>query len=136
MNMLIPGFALTLALGAGWQLSHLAAQAQPVQETITKVWVATQPEALKQGAQLYAQNCAICHGKTGKADGPAARSLKPSPRDFSKGEFKYTKTDSERLQFIKKGKGPMPAWEHTLTDEQITDIITFIHTLKAKKTES
>lgn len=117
---------LTLALLAAWS-GHFYASAQPAHGQAPAA-----PEALKRGAELYAKNCALCHGKTGKADGPIARSLKPAPRDFSKGEFKYTASDAERLQFIKKGKGPMPAWEKTLTDAQINDVILFIHTLKAK----
>jgi high-affinity iron transporter len=118
--------ALTFALLAAWS-SQIYAAAQPVPRL-----AAASPEALKRGAELYAKNCALCHGKTGKADGPVARSLKPAPRDFSKGEFKYTTTDAERLQFIQKGKGPMPAWEKTLTEAQINDVILFIHSLKAK----
>jgi mono/diheme cytochrome c family protein len=127
------GFILILVSAQNGQMVHTSAQAEPLANN--RILIAAKTEET-QGAQLYAQNCAICHGKTGKADGPAARSLKPSPRDFSTGEFKYTKNDAERLQFIKKGKGPMPAWEKTLTDAQINDIITFIHTLKAKKSDT
>src|SRR4051794_18913689 len=38
---------------------------------------------LARGAQLYAQNCASCHGATGLADTPAARSLDPHPVMFA-----------------------------------------------------
>ncbi|MBF2054323.1 MAG: cytochrome c [Candidatus Sericytochromatia bacterium] len=85
-----------------------------------------------KGKKIYAQNCAACHGKTGKADGPTGKALKPPPRDFSKGDFKYSKNDAELLAFIKKGKGAMPAWGTSLSDTQIQDVIAFIHTLKKK----
>ena len=32
--------------------------------------------SLKAGAETYRQCCAVCHGKTGKGDGPAASALK------------------------------------------------------------
>lgn len=32
--------------------------------------------------QLYASNCAACHGAIGKGDGPAAKGLEPSPTNF------------------------------------------------------
>lgn len=41
------------------------------------------PDALAQGKQLFAADCAACHGAAGKGDGPAAAGLKPAPRNFS-----------------------------------------------------
>jgi mono/diheme cytochrome c family protein len=38
---------------------------------------------LKAGAETYGQYCAVCHGKTGKGDGPAASALKVRPPDLS-----------------------------------------------------
>ena len=87
------------------------------------------PDAVN-GKKLYAQHCAICHGKTGQGDGVAGKSLKPPPRDFSQGKFKFSKDDAGLLAFIKKGKGAMPAWGKTLSDKEIQDVIAFIHTLK------
>ncbi len=31
---------------------------------------------------LYARHCAVCHGATGRGDGPAAGLLTPPPRDL------------------------------------------------------
>lgn len=93
----------------------------------------TQKKQIKNGAKLFQQHCAMCHGKTGKGDGPVGKSLKPPPRNFQKAQFKYSKNDKELLAFIQKGKGAMPAWEKVLKPEQIQDIIAYIHTLKIKK---
>jgi mono/diheme cytochrome c family protein len=38
---------------------------------------------LKAGAETYRQYCAVCHGKTGKGDGPAASALKVRPPDLT-----------------------------------------------------
>lgn len=37
------------------------------------------PENIARGAELYADNCASCHGPTGDGDGPAAKDLTPRP---------------------------------------------------------
>jgi high-affinity iron transporter len=37
---------------------------------------------LRQGAALFAERCALCHGATGHGDGPAGKSLDPRPSDF------------------------------------------------------
>jgi mono/diheme cytochrome c family protein len=38
---------------------------------------------LKAGAETYRQCCAVCHGKAGKGDGPAASALKVAPPDLT-----------------------------------------------------
>ena len=41
----------------------------------------------RRGEQLYAANCASCHGPRGAGDGPAAASLVPAPSDLSSHEY-------------------------------------------------
>jgi len=41
-----------------------------------------QPPDLRQGAALYAAQCAVCHGAEGTGDGPAGRTLDPKPANF------------------------------------------------------
>ena len=48
----------------------------------TPVAPATAPD-MARGAQLYAQQCASCHGATGHADGPSAKGLNPTPVAFA-----------------------------------------------------
>lgn len=40
------------------------------------------PEA-QDGKALYAQNCAACHGASGRGDGPMARAMAKPPRDLT-----------------------------------------------------
>ena len=49
-------------------------------------------EQLKKGAELYAANCASCHGEKGLGNGAAAAALNPKPRNFAadKGNWKNT----------------------------------------------
>jgi len=43
---------------------------------------------------LFRQHCVHCHGITGDGDGPTAEFVMPYPRDFRKGKFKFTSTDT------------------------------------------
>lgn len=40
-------------------------------------------EIIETGKQLYASNCASCHGENGAGDGPAGSTLNPPPRNFT-----------------------------------------------------
>lgn len=46
-------------------------------------------EHLAHGAEIYRMRCSACHGVSGYGDGPAAKTLHPLPRDYSKGIFKF-----------------------------------------------
>lgn len=43
----------------------------------------TQPATKSDGAALYSEFCASCHGVSGKGDGPAAKGLARAPADLT-----------------------------------------------------
>ena len=94
------------------------------------------------GKAVYEVNCSSCHGMAGKGDGPISAALNPRPRDFSKGEFKIDANksgsageDEDLKLVIKKGAlayggSPLMAGWPALSDEQISQIIAHIRSLK------
>jgi len=46
-------------------------------------------EVLNTGRTAYLQYCRACHGEKGDGRGPAALALRPPPRDFTQGQFKF-----------------------------------------------
>ncbi len=66
---------------------------------------------LEKGKKTYATFCSTCHGPEGDGDGIVGKTLKPPPRDFTKGDFKYGGSDKEILDVIANGaasKGGSP----------------------------
>jgi high-affinity iron transporter len=55
------------------------------------------------GAQLYAENCASCHGATGLADTPAARALDPAPVAFADRSRARERSTFALYQVIEQG---------------------------------
>lgn len=55
------------------------------------------PELLAAGAALYGARCAICHGKRGDGEGPAAQFMASKPRDFRRGIFKFAAAKRDGL---------------------------------------
>lgn len=41
------------------------------------------PQA-EEGRRLFVENCALCHGPSGRGDGPVAEGLKPPPADLTR----------------------------------------------------
>ncbi len=90
-----------------------------------------------RGKQLFARNCATCHGDAGKGDGQAAYLLWPRPRDFSEAKFRLVSTDNgiptdaDLYRTITRGMAgsAMPSWAHLTADDrwalvyQVRDLI-------------
>lgn len=69
-------FLLVLALGC-----FVAFAADEPAKTVKKV--NAQPTATLNGADLFREYCAVCHGNDAKGSGPAADALKKRPADLT-----------------------------------------------------
>jgi len=47
------------------------------------------PAVLEEGHERYMLYCYACHGEKGDGRGPAAPGMRPAPRDFTQGMFKF-----------------------------------------------
>jgi mono/diheme cytochrome c family protein len=92
---------------------------------------------LRQG-RLYVRWCATCHGPDGRGNGPAAPSLIPRPRDFTRGLFKYKSTpagepptDDDLARVVANGlrASAMPYFRDLLTADEIREIVRYVKTL-------
>jgi mono/diheme cytochrome c family protein len=87
-------------------------------------------EAASAGAEIFKANCAACHGDTGHGDGPASAGLAPAPKNLA--ELQTQVGDDYLFWRINTGKvgTVMVSWKGILTEEQIWQIISFLHTLQ------
>ncbi len=60
-----------------------------------------------EARSLFASRCAMCHGATGKGDGPAAGSINPPPRDYTDAAWQATVTDADLARVIVEGGGAL-----------------------------
>ena len=78
-----------------------------------------------RGAQVYQQNCAKCHypNNTHSLHGPGLQAItkvKAMPSGMPP-------TDENVTKVIQRGRGMMPATQ--LPDDQINDLLAYLHTL-------
>jgi copper transport protein len=86
--------------------------------------------SITRGKDVFEANCAVCHGATGRGDGPAAGTLNPSnppPADFQSAHAR-SHYDGEFFNWIQSGKfnTAMPAFGDKLSDTDIWNVINYI----------
>ncbi len=81
--------------------------------------------AADDSAALFKSKCAMCHGATGTADTPMAKSL--GIKSYKSPEVQK-ESDADLKATITNGKGKMPSYK-TLTPEQIDGLVKYIRTL-------
>ena len=86
------------------------------------------PQAIQSGGHLFAQNCAVCHGGPGLKPTDIAQGLKPPPPNLFRANRKPW--SEEMYRFIKYGvkMTAMPGFGKTLSDQQIWELVAFLHT--------
>lgn len=91
-------------------------------------------DRLEKGRDVYSRYCQQCHGLTGDGKGPAAAILRPRPRDYRAGIFKFTSTPygkkplrSDLAQTVKRGVSgtSMPSFA-LLADDDLEAVIDYV----------
>jgi mono/diheme cytochrome c family protein len=88
-----------------------------------------------QGRELYDLHCAMCHGPSGKGDGPGARIIRQRMRDFSDASAMREVDDRFLVEMTRKGSSQfgrsnaMPAWGLKLSDAEIRAVVAYIRSL-------
>ena len=79
-----------------------------------------------QGKTLYENNCADCHGVSGKGDGPSARALGAPPTNFAESKFWGKDAEKRIRSAVKDGYGAMPPLD--LKKDELNAIYTYMAT--------
>ena len=80
------------------------------------------------GKQVYAGNCAPCHGASGKGNGPVAYLQDKPPANLTDAKF-ATETDGTLFWKIGNGHRPMPKFENLLPEESRWNVVNYMRTL-------
>lgn len=84
---------------------------------------------VKKGKELYLKNCKSCHGDPGKNN---VLPLKPPPVDITSDRMQKN-TEGEIFYKITNGRGAMPQFKATISDDDRWRIINFIMNFNPKR---
>jgi cbb3-type cytochrome c oxidase subunit III len=96
------------------------------------------PEAINQGGILYTKHCFFCHGDLLDGNGLFGKSFFPAPANFTRLDSILSRPQAYTFWRIMKGgqglpnkydpwDSAMPAWEETLSENDVWKIITYIY---------
>jgi len=117
-------------------LAACAKDSRPFKAPVKLAGAMVPAETLNLGRAAFLQYCRPCHGDEGKGDGPAAVGLRPPPRNFTQGEFKFAGVldqalprDEDLVRIVRSDLHgtAMRGWD--VPDRELNAIIQYIKTL-------
>jgi mono/diheme cytochrome c family protein len=129
--------AILAVLLACWSNTAVAA------DSLSNKWVSPAPSAAKNnpvaptheslaaGQKTYSKTCAMCHGKSGDADGPAVIELNIHPAKLSDPKLTI-ESDGSLFWKITTGKKPMPGYGKRLSETDRWNLVNYIRTLSKR----
>jgi putative copper export protein/mono/diheme cytochrome c family protein len=120
---------LLMACGAALGLRVVLVDAYPT--TYLRNPLPLQAAVVARGEALFQTHCAICHGREGRGDGPAAAGLNPQPADLTATHVD-DHTDGDIFWWLTYGIAgtAMPSFEQTLSEIERWELIHFIRSLR------
>ncbi|MGC1321189.1 MAG: cytochrome c [Candidatus Udaeobacter sp.] len=103
----------------------------PAPSAAKKNPIARTQESIAAGQKIYSKTCAMCHGKTGDADGPAVIELNIHPAKLSDPQL-AAQSDGALFWKITTGKKPMPAYGKRLSETDRWNLVNYVRTLSKR----
>ena len=125
---------LTVLIASGVALSDEQSKVKwlsPAPSAAKKNPIASTQESIAAGQKIYSKTCAMCHGKTGDADGPAVIELNIHPAKLSDPKL-ATESDGALFWKITTGKKPMPAYGKRLSETDRWHLVNYVRTLSKR----
>jgi mono/diheme cytochrome c family protein len=120
-------FVLSPALVRAGGSQDAAAQAPAASHAGASNPVKPTPETQAKAKNLYAIDCAMCHGDNGNGQTDLTKSMSLNMVDFADGKAMSAKTDGDLFDIIRNGKDKMPPEaEGRASDTMVWNLIIYI----------
>jgi mono/diheme cytochrome c family protein len=117
---------LTFVVVAYWMVQENKPWIVPPEYKSLKNPLTPSESNLNVARQMYADECAQCHGDGGKGDGPEARSHYPLPADLTNPKLVANVPDGEIFYQISEGRRPMPSFKNRLSQDERWQLVLLV----------
>lgn len=98
---------------------------------------------LNEGYAAYTRYCAACHGEKGDGKGPSSYGLRPPPRDFTQGFFKFARVagsdqlpnDEDLVRIVRGGLHGTAMLPWDIPEAELGRVLQYVKTFAPKKWE-
>ncbi|MCP3137253.1 c-type cytochrome [Pyxidicoccus xibeiensis] len=94
---------------------------------------------LSRGHAVYTHYCASCHGERGDGQGPAGRGMRPVPRSFRQGLFKFggvaageLPTDDALKRTLRRGLHGTPMFAWDVPESDVEAVVQYLKTFSPR----
>ena len=87
------------------------------------------PEDKVDARGLFVENCAVCHGKNGRAH--TFHGILAGAQNLTDAKFQADTTDEEIVHAIRTGPGMMPTFGKKLSQSEIGALAKYVRTFKS-----
>lgn len=102
----------------------------PAPATPTATAPAADPKA--EADTIFTQRCSVCHGMSGKGDGPGAAALNPKPRDYTDTAWQKSVDDAYLAKVIVEGGAAVGKSPVMVANADLKDKPEVVNALVAK----
>jgi Cytochrome C oxidase, cbb3-type, subunit III len=88
-------------------------------------------KVLAAGKVLYENNCAVCHGTSGRGDGPVRYLLRVPPANLTAGVVAQ-RSDGYIYATIRNGSIVMPSLADAMSSRERWEVVLYLRTLQGK----
>jgi mono/diheme cytochrome c family protein len=96
-------------------------------------------ETLERGRDVYAYYCVSCHGERGDGQGPSAVGMRPPPRSFRQGLFKFglvaageLPTDEALKRTVRRGLHGTPMQQWDVPEADVEAVVQYLKTFSPR----
>ena len=86
------------------------------------------PSSAADASAVFNLKCAKCHGRDGRSTTVNGRRTRS--RDLTNAEWQNDVSDERIFNSISNGKGKMPSFKKTLSENQIDALVTYVRGLR------
>jgi mono/diheme cytochrome c family protein len=91
------------------------------------------PRTLAEGQALFQTYCAVCHGETGRGNGPLAGKIPPPPSYLSERVLAFA--PGRIFHVITTGAKKMPSYAGQLSPGERWKVVSYVHAVLQRRTE-